>query len=157
MANLIDSILETHYKTIIVGVSFVITTGGWWAWNGFMSSVYSDNLSPYDVRYGFSNTFGNDLNWWLTLIIAFSILAGMELTFKSVKGYSLVAGMWPPLRKTLRRRDRDRNAEELDVSVWQEMEKDPAVWARLHQLAGGNGDDLMSGAGDKFEFGEDGL
>jgi len=132
----VNSIVETHYKSIIVGVSCTITISGWWAWNGFMSAVYSDNLSPYDVRGGFTKTFGNDWTWWLTLIIAFAILAVMELAYKSVRGYLLVVGMWPPWMRTFRRRGRNRTAEELDVSVWQEMEKDPVIRGRLRELAG---------------------
>ena len=101
-----------------------------------MSSAYSDNLSPYDVRGGFAKTFGNDWTWWLALILTLAILTVMEMSYKTIKGNLLVAGMWPPLSKTFRRRSQDRSAEELDVNVWQEMEKDPLIWNRLRQLAG---------------------
>lgn len=128
-------VLETHYKTVIVGVSFLITVAGWWAWNGFMASAYSDNLSPYDVKYGFTKTFGNDWNWWLTLIIVLMILITLEMIYQSVKRYLLVAGFWPLWKRSPRARMvQGRNAEELDVSLWQEMEKNPMVQARLRSL-----------------------
>ncbi|KAK5132392.1 hypothetical protein LTR08_009122 [Meristemomyces frigidus] len=129
-------VLETHLKTVIVGVSIMITVNGWWAWNGFMAGVYSDNISPYDVKYGFTNTFGNDWNWWLALIIAFAIMLVLEMAFKSVKRRLLDAAAWPPWkRRSKTRMMHDRNAEELDVSLWQEMEKDSS--ARLSGLSGG--------------------
>ncbi|KAK5125408.1 hypothetical protein LTR85_000517 [Meristemomyces frigidus] len=129
-------ILETHHKTLIVGISFLVTVTGWWAWNLLMSGIYSDNLSPYDVKYGFTKTFGNDLNWWLALIITFAILLVMEMTYKSLKGYLTAAGVWPLSGWRSRARAiHGRNVEELDVGLWQEMEKDPDVRARLKGLA----------------------
>ncbi|KAK4541733.1 hypothetical protein LTR36_007442 [Oleoguttula mirabilis] len=146
-------VLETHYKTIIVGISFLVTVAGWWAWNLLMSGIYSANLSPYDVKYGFTKTFGNDPNWWFALIIVFAILLVMETMYKSLKRYLMVAGVWPRCGLASRvRAAHGSNAEELDVSIWQEMEKDPAVWARLKSLANGErywgvqDDDLTIGA-----------
>ena len=118
-------VLETHLKTVIVGVSITITVSGWWAWNGFMSQCYSNNITPYDVRYGFTKTFGNDPNWWLALIIAFAIMLVLEMAFKSVKRRLLDAIVWPPWkRRSKTSATHGRNAEELDVRLWQEMEKD---------------------------------
>lgn len=132
-------VLETHYKTLIAAVSFTITVGGWWAWNGFMAGIYSDNLSPYDVKYGFTKTFGNDWNWWLTLILAFAIMAVMELMYKSVKQRLAAAGMWPIWQWRSRgRMPAGTNAEDLDLSVWQEMEKDPLVMERLRRTGDDN-------------------
>ncbi|KAF2763873.1 phospholipid-translocating P-type ATPase [Teratosphaeria nubilosa] len=92
-------ILETHCKTIIIGVAFTITVGGWWAWNGFMSGVYGSNLSPYDVKGGFSSTFGNDANWWASFFMAFGILLVMESVYKSLKDYLRIGGLWPFWRR----------------------------------------------------------
>ncbi|KAK3674711.1 drs2 neo1 protein [Recurvomyces mirabilis] len=126
--NLKLLILETHYKTRIVAVSFTITVGGWFAWNSFMSAVYSDNISPYDVKGGFSSTFGNDPAWWATLVIALAILTIMEMGYRSLRQYLLVSGYWP-LWKEFRGEsvDRDVNAEELDVRLWQAFERQGCV------------------------------
>ena len=78
-------VLETHLKTIIVGVSITITVSGWWGWNGLLSLIYSNNISPYDVKNGFPKTFGNDLNWWLALIIAFTIMLVLEMAWKTAR------------------------------------------------------------------------
>ncbi|KAK1088854.1 drs2 neo1 protein [Friedmanniomyces endolithicus] len=118
-------VLETHYKTVIVGVSFLITVGGWWAWQGFLSHAYSTNISPYDVKGGFTSTFGNDPNWWLTLIVVLAVLTVMELGYKSIKQSLLVAGLWPVWRLFGGRARRD--ADELDVGLWQAMEKEPEM------------------------------
>ncbi|KAK0845248.1 drs2 neo1 protein [Friedmanniomyces endolithicus] len=118
-------VLETHYKTVIVGISFLITVGGWWAWQGFLSHAYSTNISPYDVKGGFTSTFGNDPNWWLTLIVVLAVLTVMELGYKSIKQSLLVAGLWPVWRLFGGRARRD--ADELDVGLWQAMEKEPEM------------------------------
>ncbi|KAK3070770.1 drs2 neo1 protein [Teratosphaeriaceae sp. CCFEE 6253] len=134
-------VLQTHYKTAIVAVSCTIVVGGWWAWNGFMSEAYSSNLSPYDVRGGFSGTFGPDPNWWLTILVVLMILTVMELGHKSITQSLLMAGRWPPWKKHVRREDDDAgNIEELDVRLWQALEKDPNVRERLTRLADGHDD-----------------
>lgn len=125
--------IETHYKTTIVGVSFFITVGGWWLWNSFLSLAYSDNLSPYDVKSGFLEGFGKDPVWWLTLLLTWAVLLTVELIWKSVKRYSASGRKWPWRRNGPR--PGGKNAEELDLELWQEMERDPAVREKLRRLA----------------------
>jgi phospholipid-translocating ATPase len=84
LADRSPSLIETHNKTAIVFGSFTITFGGWWAWNAFLSGVYSNNVSPYDVKGGFSGTFGKDPIWWLTFVVVIAILVVMELSMKAV-------------------------------------------------------------------------
>ena len=79
--------IETQYKTVTVFVSFGITTSGWWAWNAFLSSAYSDNLSPFDVKHSFTDTFGIDPVWWLVLVLTMGILFAIELSLKYVMKY----------------------------------------------------------------------
>lgn len=130
--NLKLLILDTHYKTLIVGISFFITTAGWWAWSAFLSHAYSDNLSPFDVKGGFDGTFGTDWNWWLVVIITLAVMTVIELAWKSVRREMALGGCWPPW-KVLKG---SRTAEELDVGVWQEMQRDVLIRRRLRELAG---------------------
>lgn len=130
-------VIETHYKTIIVGVSLVITVGGWFAWNGFMSGIYSNNLSPYDVKGGFGKVFGTEWAWWLTLIIAFTVLATMEIVYGAVKRNLIAARMWPPWKFTRHYRNRNLNAEDMELELWQEMERDPRIREQLRAMARG--------------------
>lgn len=99
-----------------------------------MAGVYSNNISPYDVKGGFTKTFGNDPNWWLTFIIVLIVLILMELIFKSTRRYLLLAAAWPPWKRGWWRR-RERTAEELDVTLWQEIEKDKGIQRRLGMMA----------------------
>jgi len=122
--NLKLLILETHNKTAIVGGSFLITFGGWWAWNGFMSSVYEDNLSPYDVKGGFTSTFGNDPNWWLTLFVALAVLATLEVSSKALMQRFRVASIFRSWIRFWRRDGKNAAAaEDFDVRLWQELER----------------------------------
>ncbi len=96
-----------------------------------------DNISPYDVLNGFNHGFGRDPVWWLVIIVALGILVAFEVAWKTVRRNVAVSGMWP-LWKRLRRSDTatpTATAEELDLQVWQEMERDPNVRERLQILA----------------------
>jgi phospholipid-translocating ATPase len=106
-------------------VSFLITVSGWWAWNAFLGGVYSDNLSPYDIKGGFSNGFGKDPNWWLVLLLTLAILTTIEVALKAVRRKLAIAGMWPLWK--LRRRSLASNEKELDVELWQEMERNHRI------------------------------
>lgn len=126
--------LETHCKTLIVFNSFMITICGWWVWNGFMCGIYSDNLSPYDVKGGFSSTFGNDPIWWLTLVAALAVMVVMELGYKSVKQTLLVSGHWSLWKRRFGRGWKGAEQDDdVDVGLWQAMEKDPAVMTMLER------------------------
>ncbi|KAK1999557.1 phospholipid-translocating P-type ATPase [Colletotrichum falcatum] len=125
-------ILETHHKSAIVMASFFITFSGWWAWNGFLSSIYAPAPSPYSVRDGFSKTFGADWAWWLTLIIMATIFILMETTFRAFQRSLILAGLW---RWPWIREEDDVSADEWRLELWQELEKYPAVRKRLRKLA----------------------
>lgn len=124
-------ILETHHKSAIVLVGFVITIIGWWLWNIILSAVYNTGVNTYAVRNGFLKTFGGDALWWLTLIITMAVLICLELGFKAVKRNLIVGGLWqwPPWKK----RALGDSAEEWHLELWQELEQDPLIRARLRQ------------------------
>lgn len=127
--------MDTHHKTLIVGISFLITTAGWWAWSAFLSYAYSDNLSPFDVKGGFEHTFGRDWNWWLVVLLTLAVMTVIELMWRSVRREFAVSGTWPPW-KGLGRAQGSRTAEDVDVGVWQELQRDERVRGRLRELAG---------------------
>ena len=81
-------LLETHNQTLIVYFSFGITFGGWWAWNAFLAGVYTSNLSPFDVRHGFIQGFGRDVNWWATFTLVLMLLIVLEIAMKAGKAVS---------------------------------------------------------------------
>ncbi|ETS86390.1 hypothetical protein PFICI_00218 [Pestalotiopsis fici W106-1] len=124
-------ILETHHKSAIVLVGFAITIIGWWLWNIILSAVYNRGVNTYAVRNGFTKTFGGDALWWFTLIVTMAILICFELGFKAVKRNLIVGGLWqwPPWKK----RALGDAAEEWHLELWQELEQDPLIRARLKQ------------------------
>ncbi|EME89554.1 uncharacterized protein MYCFIDRAFT_86408 [Pseudocercospora fijiensis CIRAD86] len=130
--------IETHYKTLIVFGSFLITVGGWFAWNGFMSAIYGNNLSPYDVKGGFQYVFGRDPNWWATLVIAFAVLVTMELAYGASKRNLIAARLWPPWKFTKTYRNQNTNAEDLELELVQEMERDPRIREKFRRMAMGD-------------------
>ena len=100
-------VLEMHAKTRIVGIGFSIIVAGWWAWNAFLSAAYSDNLSPFDVKHGFTKGFGKDPVWWLVLVITLAILVTFELMWKTIRRSLAIDGRWPLWRR--RREEGSKN------------------------------------------------
>lgn len=136
----IISVIETHYKSAIVIGAFSITVSGWWAWQAFLSGVYTLQPSPYAGRGAFVNTFGKDTLWWALLFGVLLILIGLDFIFKFVKRNLIVYGFWswPPWRKRevdvdVDVDERPENCENWDRQLWQELEQDPVVRARLEE------------------------
>lgn len=126
---------ETHYKTTFVMCCFFVTTLGWFAWVAFLDAIYQGTPSgPYDVKYSFRKKWGGDAVWWATLFAVLGGLGLMELTIKVVKRQFIMAGLWkwPPWKKP---RSLSENVEEWDLELWQELEQDPTVRAKLKIMA----------------------
>lgn len=71
--------------------------------------------------------------WWLTLIMALSILTVLELAYKTCKRLVYRAEIKLPLAWLNRRPERIGDHE---IETWQEMEQDPEIRERLKSLAG---------------------
>lgn len=129
-------IFETHYKSGIVMGSFFVTTIGWWVWVCFLDGIFAASPSgPYDMRYSFRYKFGPDAVWWATLFAVLGALGLMELAMKVAKRQLVLAGLWrwpPPPWSTP---GLSENVEEWDVELWQELEQDPTVRAKLKLMA----------------------
>lgn len=134
-------IIDTHYKSPVILVAFLITIGGWWAWQAFLAGAYATQVSPYAVRGSFFNSFGKDLGWWLTLILVLFALFVLELGFNMAKRTMTILGLWrwgrgrfqrvKRWRKVAREDWMDGNLEDWNLGLWQEMEKDRRVRERL--------------------------
>lgn len=123
--------------------SFFVTTGGWFAWNGFLDGVYGASPSgPYAIRDTFTHTFGRDATWWGTLFLVLSFLGLMDMVLLVVKRNLRVAGLlnWPPWKRGARP-GHACSPGDLDTKVWQELEQDPAVREQLRRMARGEEDD----------------
>jgi phospholipid-translocating ATPase len=119
---------------MIVMVSFLITTIGWFAWLSFLDAAYAAKPSgPYAINASFTTLFGNDAVWWATLFIALGLIGLFEIVLKCAKRLLLMCGLWdwPPWGKSRR----GENIEEWDVELWQELEQDPALRQRLKRMA----------------------
>ena len=69
-------------------------------------------------------------------VAALAVLVTIELAWKSARRYLAIAGRWPIWK---RRGGNAKSAEELDLSIWQEMERDPVVREKLRALASDDG------------------
>ena len=117
--------------------SFCLTTWGWWAWNGFLSGVFAKSPSgTYNIRDSFTQTWGRDPTWWCTMFLVLSFLGLLELVGKVVQRYMSIAGLlqWPP-RWGGEDNGGGSSPAQPNLAMWQEMEQDPAMQARLRRMA----------------------
>lgn len=159
-------IIETHHKNWVILGSFIVTAAGWWVWQAFLSGVYAPPPSPYAVRGSLTEGFGRDLSWWLSLIVILAALVVVETAYKSLKRQLVVLGVLSWQRKFRKqlfgawlrgsnrqpavvaagassapeqiRTQQDEDEEDLDLELWQELEQDPEIRARLEKLAWGD-------------------
>lgn len=127
-------IFETHYKSGIVMGCFFVTTIGWFAWVAFLDGIFAATPSgPYDIRYSFRFKFGADALWWATVFGVLAMLGLFEMVLKVAKRHLVMAGVWkwPPWRRP----GLSENVEEWDLELWQELEQDPTVQAKLRVMA----------------------
>lgn len=135
-------------------------------WQAFLSGVYAPPPSPYAVRGSLTEGFGRDLSWWLSLIVILAALVVVETAYKSLKRQLVVLGVLSWQRKFRKqlfgawlrgsnrqpavvaagassapeqiRTQQDEDEEDLDLELWQELEQDPEIRARLEKLAWGD-------------------
>ncbi|KAF4581038.1 ATPase, P-type, phospholipid-translocating, flippase [Ophiocordyceps camponoti-floridani] len=134
-------ILETHYKPCVILASFFLTTMGWFAWLAFLDGVYAPNPSgPYLIHHTLRQSWGMDITWWSTLFLTLALVSLIELAVGIVTrhGHHLVPHMLSPNNRhaaTTSPYSLAENVEEWDVALWQELEQDPVIRARLYRLA----------------------
>ncbi|XWW96555.1 hypothetical protein V2A60_004532 [Cordyceps javanica] len=148
-------IFETHYKSSIVMGSFFVTTIGWFAWVSFLDAIFGASPSgPYDLKYSFRYKWGPDPVWWATLFAVLGALGLMELAMKVAKRHLILGGVWkwPPWKQP----GLSENVEEWDLELWQELEQDPVVQAKLKMMAREHDEQEIEGAqGDVEDDDED--
>ncbi|KAI1433314.1 hypothetical protein GGR50DRAFT_696230 [Xylaria sp. CBS 124048] len=144
------TIMETHYKTSIIIGAFGITTSGWWAWQAFLSGVYTPQPSPYAGRGAFVNTFGKDALWWSLLVSILFILISLDVGLKIAKRALISHGLWswPPWRKAADPDENAENCENWDRQLWQELEQDPVVREHFRRVLEDEGEGRPSVALD---------
>lgn len=69
------------------------------------------------------------------LILTLTILAVIELILKALRRTLAISGLWPPWKRRRRQHGEAKNAEELDLGAWQEMQRDPEIRERLNELS----------------------
>lgn len=57
-----------HNKSVIAAISLVLSIGGWFLWNILLAVTYGD-VAIYYVKRSFFQGFGDNVLWWLVLIL----------------------------------------------------------------------------------------
>ncbi|KAJ9665679.1 drs2 neo1 protein [Coniosporium apollinis] len=116
--------LEMHDKSIMAGISFFCSVGGWFLWNIILSETYHNNVI-YNVNDGFVDRFGRNLLWWLALVLILISCVAFEIAVASAR-----AAWWTT-----------------DVDVFRELERDPGTRRRFEEAAKLELEGRMGGAG----------
>jgi len=111
-------VLELHNQTIITLLGLVISVGGWFVWNLFLSGIYAAKPGPYIVRDAFLHNFGRNPTWWLTGLMVLVAAVVFELLVASA-------------RRVFRPRDQD---------LMQELEKDAGIMHVMREHAAERGE-----------------
>lgn len=104
--------IEIHNKSITAVISCILSVGGWFLWMIILASTYSKNFQ-FSVRYSFFTRFGDNVLWWLTLILILVSAIWFEFGVLSLKAAYLPT----------------------DVDLFQELERDLSVRKRFEEAA----------------------
>jgi len=117
-------LIEMHNKTIMAALSFVLSVGGWFVWNFFLSAIYNNNII-HDVKGGITTRFGKELSWWLVYIFTVSACLIFDVSLITIR-----TAFWPT-----------------DVDTFQEIEKSREMRKLLEEAA--NEEPTQGWIGDK--------
>ncbi|KAJ5661823.1 uncharacterized protein N7477_009439 [Penicillium maclennaniae] len=107
--------LEVHNKTYLSIIVIVISVGGWFLWNIILSERYtlSSGKGVYDVPENFLHHAGDNLLFWVVLLISVASVLLFELTMSTLR-----ALFFPT-----------------DVDIFQEYEQDLEIRKRFEEAA----------------------
>lgn len=108
-------IIEMHNKTYLPAVAYIITVGGWFVWQIFLSAApvsAKKSRFLYPMKDDFIHGFGQDGLWWTVLIFMCACLLVFELGIRSVR-----KAFWPT-----------------DSDLFQQLQKDPIIRARFEEV-----------------------
>ncbi|KAL9623453.1 MAG: hypothetical protein Q9160_002346 [Pyrenula sp. 1 TL-2023] len=76
--------LEMHNKSITALIAIILSVGGWFLWNLILAFRYGNN-TIYNVKDGFVYRFGQNLLWWLTMVLVVGSAVLFEIALSSIK------------------------------------------------------------------------
>ncbi|OQD73157.1 hypothetical protein PENDEC_c016G03496 [Penicillium decumbens] len=113
--NLKLQALEVHNKTYLSLIVIIISVGGWFLWNMILSERYTmkSGKGVYDVPDNFLHHVGDNLLFWVVLLIAVAAVLLFEITVSTLR-----ALFFPT-----------------DVDIFQEYEQDLDIRKRFEEAA----------------------
>ncbi|KAK3358928.1 hypothetical protein B0T25DRAFT_588001 [Lasiosphaeria hispida] len=128
-------VLETHNRTVVIFIGFLLSLAAWFVWNLVLGSLYTRTPGPYMVRGAFLHGFGKSALWWLVSVIVLSSLIVFELAVTAVR-----KSVWPT--------DQDVMQEVEHMDGVMDVLKDHAAAAEKGEGWGGGGGGGDGNGGD---------
>jgi phospholipid-translocating ATPase len=107
-------LIEMYTITVICWAVIIISVGGWFVWDMFLSYIYSQKPSKiYLVEDGLFQRFGRDMSFWTTILIAFTCACLFDLIIQILR----------------------MQVHPTETEIFQELQHDKAVWRRMEKEA----------------------
>lgn len=122
-----------QYKTVLVIAAFAGVMVVLFAYNLVTTVLFSPEISPYAMHDAFTLTFGRDLAWWATLLVALMLLGVAEVSVEAMR--QRFAGGSAPAWLRLARDSKYQTKGGLDFNprLWKEVERDSKVKRQLEK------------------------
>ncbi|KAH8664203.1 hypothetical protein BX600DRAFT_382033 [Xylariales sp. PMI_506] len=128
-------ILEMHSKTIVAAIGWIVSVAGWFAWNLFIagSGAIKPTVGPYPVRSGFVITFGHQLLWWTSCLLAVAAVIVFEFCVTSLRRvyFPKDQDLWQEIERS---GDVDRIVELYDCENADHHEENDSIEEKLGAL-----------------------
>jgi phospholipid-translocating ATPase len=106
--------MDIQSRTVIALGVTIISIGGWFAWNLFLSAVYHNGrVKIYYIPDGMVSRWGKDLSWWAALLVVTIAAALVDILWKVFRVW-----FFPT-----------------DTDLFQELEQDDSIKKRLEEEA----------------------
>ncbi|KAG5372182.1 putative phospholipid-transporting ATPase DNF3 [Yarrowia sp. C11] len=106
--------MDIQSRTVIALGVTIISIGGWFAWNLFLSAVYHNGrVKIYYIPDGMVSRWGRDLSWWAALLVVTVAAALVDILWKVFRVW-----FFPT-----------------DTDLFQELEQDDSIKKRLEEEA----------------------
>lgn len=106
--------LDIQSRTVIALGVTIISVGGWFGWNLFLSAVYHNGrVKIYYIPDGMVSRWGKDLSWWAALLVVTVAAALVDILWKVFRVW-----FFPT-----------------DTDLFQELEQDDSIKKRLEEEA----------------------
>jgi phospholipid-translocating ATPase len=102
-----------HNKTFLSALGWLLPVGGWFLWTLVLAALFKpgSKFPLYPIYLSFIDGFGDDLLWWIVVLLSLASLILLEVGVSSTR-----KSFWPT-----------------DTDIFQELQKDKVIRERFEE------------------------